>query len=69
MPLQTLLVEDNPTILNNLVPTLEELGDARVVAIVGREEDAVAWLQANEGGWDLSVVDLFNFKRSLDWGF
>src|SRR6478735_9119195 len=59
MTLQTFLVEDSPTILSSLVPTLEELGDARVVSVAGREGDAVAWLNSNGGDWDLAVVDLF----------
>jgi DNA-binding NarL/FixJ family response regulator len=59
MSLRTFLVEDSPTILSSLIPTLQELGDARVVSVAGREGDAVAWLQANGGDWDLAVVDMF----------
>lgn len=58
MQLKTYIVEDNATIRENLIATLEEL--ARVLALgwAETEREARAWLAANTG-WDLLVVDLF----------
>lgn len=58
-PLRIFLVEDNATIRDSLIPTLEELAAARVVADAGAEDDAARWLGAHADGWDLAVVDLF----------
>ena len=57
--LRIFLVEDNATIRDNLIPTLEELVPAHVVADAGGEDDAARWLDAHADGWDLSVIDLF----------
>jgi len=57
--LRTYIVEDNATIRENLIGTLEEL--TRVNAIGHAEGEAVArdWLSANGPEWDLAIVDLF----------
>ena len=57
--LRTFIVEDNPVILNNLIATLEELSDVRVVGSVGSEREAVSELQQREGQVDLVIVDVF----------
>ncbi len=57
--LRIFLVEDNATIRESLIPTLEELAAAHVVGDAGGEDDAARWLVAHAGGWDLAVVDLF----------
>lgn len=59
MTLNTFLVEDNPLIRDTLIPTLEDLANARVVGIAEGEEAAIKWLDAEDGHWDLAVVDLF----------
>ncbi len=59
MALITFLVEDNKTIRDNLIPTLEDLARARVLGTAETEADAVYWLQSHNGTWDLAVVDLF----------
>ncbi|KWT96939.1 MULTISPECIES: response regulator [unclassified Variovorax] len=59
MVLVTFLVEDSATIRNNLIPTLADLGGARVVAFAEGEKDAVGWLTEHDGQWDLAIVDLF----------
>lgn len=59
MVLITFLVEDSATIRNNLVPTLADLAGARVVAFAEGEKEAVDWLKAHDGNWDLAVVDMF----------
>ncbi len=53
------VVEDNPTICENLVGTLEELTCVKVVGTTGTEDDAAAWLAGQPAGWDLLIVDLF----------
>ena len=58
-PLRIFLVEDNATIRDSLIPTLEELAAARVVADAGGEDEAARWLLGHVGDWDLAVVDLF----------
>lgn len=59
MPLNTILVEDNKTIQETLVPALEELADARVVAIAATASDANCALAQWRDDWQLMVVDLF----------
>ena len=57
--LRTFIVEDSPVILNNLIATLEELSDVKVVGSVGSEREAVAELQQRDGQVDLVIVDVF----------
>ncbi|MDM0117744.1 response regulator [Variovorax sp. J22R133] len=57
--LQTFLVEDSQTIRDNLIPTMEELGVAQVIAFAAREDEAVAWLLAHTSDWHAAVVDVF----------
>lgn len=59
MPLNTILVEDNKTIQETLIPALEELADARVVAIAATASDATVALTEWREDWQLMVVDLF----------
>ena len=59
MRLKTYLVEDNPTIRENLIATLEELVDIENMGTADSENEAKAWLQANPQDWDLAILDLF----------
>ena len=59
MELRTYIVEDNATIRENLVDTLEELASVRCLGWAETEKDARAWIAAHRGEWDLVVVDLF----------
>ena len=59
MRLKTYLVEDNPTIRENLIATLEELVNLEVIGTSDGENEAKAWLLANPNGWDLAILDLF----------
>ena len=59
MRLKTYLVEDNPTIRENLIATLEELVDIDAVGTADSENEAKAWLQDNPNQWDLALLDLF----------
>jgi len=64
MALITFLVEDNKTIRDSLIPTLEDLASARVLGMAETESEAVHWLKEHNGSWDLAVVDLFLRKGS-----
>lgn len=57
--LRTFIVEDNPVILDNLVATLEDLTDLKVVATVDNEVDAVRDLGRLGPDLDLMIVDVF----------
>jgi DNA-binding NarL/FixJ family response regulator len=59
MPLRTILVEDSETIRENLVPTLAEMADARVIAVAETASQALDALDRHKQDWDLAVVDLF----------
>ena len=59
MRLKTYIVEDNPTIRENLIATLEELAFVTAVGTAETENDGKAWLAANPDDWDLAIVDLF----------
>lgn len=57
--LQAYVVEDNATIRENLVGTLEELTCVKVAGTSAAEDEAVAWLEQNTERWDVLIVDLF----------
>jgi len=57
--LKTYIVEDNPTIRENLIGTLEELACVTAVGTAETENEGKAWLNANRQEWDLAIVDLF----------
>ncbi|KWT83816.1 MULTISPECIES: response regulator [unclassified Variovorax] len=57
--LKTYIVEDNVTIRENLVGTLEELTCISAVGFAETEAEAVRWLAENSEHWELAIVDLF----------
>ncbi|MBU1360508.1 MAG: response regulator [Gammaproteobacteria bacterium] len=57
--LKTYIVEDNVTIRENLVGTLEELTHISAIGYAEAEADAVGWLTVNSDKWELAIVDLF----------
>lgn len=57
--LRALIVEDNPVILSNLIATLEELTEVRVVSAVGNETEAAEELSRHAPDLDLVIVDIF----------
>jgi two-component system OmpR family response regulator len=57
--LQAFVIEDNATIRENLIGTLEELTCVRVAGMSATEDEALAWLEQNPDAWDLVIVDLF----------
>ncbi|MDO5623315.1 MAG: response regulator [Pseudomonadota bacterium] len=59
LPVRTYIVEDNPTIRENLIATLQELGRIAPVGFAETEEQGSAWLSQSGAQWDLAIVDLF----------
>ena len=59
MDLRTYIVEDNATIRENLIGTLEELASIEALGWAETENEAKGWLARNDGQWDLAIVDLF----------
>jgi two-component system, OmpR family, response regulator len=57
--LHTYIVEDNATIRDNLVGTLEELASVRALGWAETEADAKAWFAAHGHEWEVAIVDLF----------
>jgi two-component system, OmpR family, response regulator len=64
MKMRTFIVEDNRTILENLVSTLEELAAVEAIGMADSEEEGAAWLNSHAKQWDLAIVDLFLKKGS-----
>ena len=58
-PLRTFIVEDSAIILDNLVATLEELADVKVVGSVPDESGAVKWIRDGGQDLDLMIIDIF----------
>lgn len=59
MELRTFIVEDNATIRENLIGTLEELASVVSLGWAEGEQEACAWFEHHGGEWDLAIVDLF----------
>lgn len=59
MRLKTYIVEDNATIRENLIGTLEELACVSAVGTAETENEGKTWLAENSNAWDLAIVDLF----------
>ncbi len=59
MRLKTFIVEDNATIRENLIGTLEELTCVQAVGTAETELEGRQWLTLNASAWNLAIVDLF----------
>jgi len=59
MALITYIAEDNDTILTNLIETLQEITEVRVVGSGATQTEAERWLDLHDGSWHLAIVDLF----------
>lgn len=57
--MKTYIVEDNATIRENLIATLEELTCVKSVGTSETENGGSAWLTGRHNVWDLAIVDLF----------
>lgn len=58
-PLRCYLVEDSALIRQNLVATLEEMIDMKVIGTAEDERTARQWLSGPDEGCDLIIVDIF----------
>jgi two-component system, OmpR family, response regulator len=59
MKFRAYIVEDSPTIRDNLIETLRELAAVEPVGVAETEHDGKRWLCQNGEYWDLAIVDLF----------
>lgn len=59
MELRTYIVEDNATIRENLIGTLEELASVEALGWAETEAEATTWMAAHDRRWDLAIIDLF----------
>jgi len=59
MTFKTYIVEDSPTIRENLIETLQELALVDPVGVAETEHEGKKWLAQNDEYWDLAIVDLF----------
>ncbi|KIQ25709.1 hypothetical protein RT97_23410 [Variovorax paradoxus] len=59
MSLAIFIVEDEPNVQDSLKVVLEGYLEAKVVGSAPTEAEAITWLTANQGRWQLLVVDLF----------
>lgn len=55
----TILVEDSNKIREVLVPSMEELGNMKIVAVAETATEAMAAFVAHAGMWQIAVVDVF----------
>lgn len=59
MKFRAYIVEDSPTIRDNLIETLHELALVDAVGVADTESEGKKWLAQNDGYWDLAIIDLF----------
>ncbi|MEY4911076.1 MAG: hypothetical protein RL761_739 [Pseudomonadota bacterium] len=59
MQIKIYVVEDSPTIRDNLIATLEELTGVATIGTAETEKEGVDWLANSNNAWDLAIVDLF----------
>lgn len=59
MSVRAYIVEDSPTIRENLIETLQELASVEPVGVADTEREGRQWLSSHDGQWDLAIVDLF----------
>jgi DNA-binding NarL/FixJ family response regulator len=59
MKARAYIVEDSPTIRQNLIETLQELAQVEPVGTAETEHEGKRWLKQNVEEWDLAIVDLF----------
>lgn len=59
MAFKAYIVEDSPTIRQNLIETLQELAAVEPVGTAETEHEGKRWLAQNQSQWDVAIVDLF----------
>ena len=70
-PLKVFIIEDNVVLRNIIVDALGDIPAVEILFYADNEVSATNWLSANDGAWDLAVVDLHLRKGSgvgaLSW--
>ena len=64
MKFRAYIVEDSPTIRENLIETLQELALVEPVGTTDTEHEGKSWLAQNDAYWDLAIIDLFLRKAA-----
>jgi two-component system, OmpR family, response regulator len=59
MKFRAYIVEDSPTIRENLIETLQELALVEPVGTAETEYEGKQWLSQHEAYWDLAIIDVF----------
>ena len=59
MAFRAYIVEDSPTIRENLIDTLQELAMVEPVGVAETEYEGKQWLAEHDEYWDLAIIDLF----------
>jgi len=59
MKFRAYIVEDSPTIRENLIETLQELALVEPVGAAETELEGRKWLAQHDAYWDLAIIDLF----------
>jgi two-component system OmpR family response regulator len=59
MKMRAYFIEDNETIRDTLIDSLEELAGIETVGTADTEEEGAEWLSRHGADWDLAIVDLF----------
>ena len=59
MKFRAYIVEDSPTIRENLIETLQELALVDPVGAAATEYEGKKWLAQNDAYWDIAIIDLF----------
>ena len=59
MTFRAYIVEDSPTIRENLIETLQELALIDPVGTAETENEGKKWLAQNDAYWDLAIIDIF----------
>jgi DNA-binding NarL/FixJ family response regulator len=59
MKFRAYIVEDSPTIRQNLIETLQELAEVEPVGTAETEHEGKRWLAQHDDTWDIAIVDLF----------
>jgi len=65
MALITYLAEDNHTILTNLIETLQEITEVKVMGCGAAQAEASRWLSLHAGHWHLLIVDFL--RKAVVW--
>lgn len=57
--LRAFIIEDSPTVLENLGGLLEDLELVEVVGTAAAQAEACAWMDGRTNGCDVAIIDMF----------